>query len=142
MATRGITFQTNVQLVTEECCNCGMVFGVPSNIIERRRQDHQRFYCPAGHGQSYTSESEAEQLKRQLREAEARHERQIAQERARRERAEGDAMDLANSNRALKGVATKLKKRASAGVCAFCNRTFQNVARHMTSKHAHEHDSA
>jgi hypothetical protein len=135
--TRGYKYQVDVELVTEECINCGMAFALPSTIRDRRIQDHQSFYCPAGHPQCFTAESGEERVRRELREAEARHASQLAQERARRERAENDAMDLANKNRALKGTATKLKKRAAAGVCAFCHRTFSNVSRHVETKHPH-----
>jgi hypothetical protein len=34
-----------------------------------------------------------------------------------------------------KAQVTKLKKRASAGVCPCCNRTFSNMARHMAHQH-------
>tara|TARA_Y100000310_G_scaffold338946_1_gene430083 strand:- start:1163 stop:1354 length:192 start_codon:yes stop_codon:yes gene_type:complete len=34
-----------------------------------------------------------------------------------------------------KGQVTKLKNRAKAGVCPCCNRTFQNLSRHMETKH-------
>lgn len=35
----------------------------------------------------------------------------------------------------MKGVATRLKNRAAHGVCPCCNRTFQQLARHMSAKH-------
>ena len=39
------------------------------------------------------------------------------------------------SLQATKGVVTRLKKRAIAGVCPCCNRTFQQLAAHMAHKH-------
>lgn len=135
--SRGLKFQVEIELLTEECINCGMAFGVPANVIAQRRRDHQSFYCPAGHSQVYLDETREEALKRQLQEAEAKHTREMQTERNRRLRAEEDAMNLAKSNSAIRGQVTKLKNRAAAGVCAFCNRTFQNVARHVQSKHPH-----
>jgi hypothetical protein len=133
--TRGATFNVTIELVTEECCNCGVLFGIPVDMQRRRRNDHQSFYCPHGHPQHYDSESAEEQLRRELREAEARHAKQLAQEAERRQRAEEDAMNLAQRNRALTGEVTKARKRAAAGVCGFCHRTFQNVTRHVASQH-------
>lgn len=37
--------------------------------------------------------------------------------------------------RAQKGQNTRLKNRIAAGVCPCCNRSFQNVARHMAGQH-------
>jgi hypothetical protein len=36
---------------------------------------------------------------------------------------------------AAKGQITKLKKRAKAGTCPCCKRTFHNMAEHMKTKH-------
>jgi DNA repair exonuclease SbcCD ATPase subunit len=43
--------------------------------------------------------------------------------------------DTEKSLIAQKGVTTRIKNRASNGVCPCCNRTFQNLARHMHTKH-------
>ena len=42
---------------------------------------------------------------------------------------------LGGDRHAAKGQISKLKKRASAGVCPCCNRSFQNLRRHMGNKH-------
>lgn len=43
------------------CCTCGVEFGVPDEYDTHRRNDGRTFYCPNGHGQSYT-DSTASQL--------------------------------------------------------------------------------
>ena len=48
---------------TQECCHCGVIFGVPEICGKNYRKTKQTFYCPNGHGQSYT-ESEAERLQK------------------------------------------------------------------------------
>lgn len=45
---------TTVNFETEECCECGIIFQVPEDFAENRQNDGQTFYCPNGHGQSYT----------------------------------------------------------------------------------------
>ncbi len=112
-----------VELFTEECCNCGVVFGMTSQLKEKRSDDHKLFYCPNGHGQHYTGESEAEKNARLLREEQARHQRTLARE-------NDTAAALAKAERKL--------KRVGKGVCPQCNRSFPNLARHMACKHAEQ----
>lgn len=108
------------------CCHkkCSLVFYMIAEWVELRRNDHELWYCPNGHSQQYSAESKEEKLRRErdrLRQNAAYLEDQItAAER---------------STRFYKGQITKLKKRAGAGVCLGCNRTFSNLARHMTTKH-------
>lgn len=112
-----------------ECCRCGVIYA--SNVISIRRKDGQTFYCPNGHPQVFR-ESEADKLRKQLVEeklkrAEAEREKEWAVVRQR------DA-----ESKTVK-VEKKLRlqtKRINAGVCPHCNRTFQQLARHMQCKHA------
>jgi hypothetical protein len=114
-----------------KCCDCGIAFGVPPVWDKARRNDHRSFYCPNGHSLSYKGESEAEKLRRErdlLKQLIAEKNDDICHEREKREAAE---RQLA----AQKGQVTKLKKRAAAGVCPCCNRTFSQLAAHMRQKH-------
>jgi len=90
------------------------------------------FYCTYGHQQHFAQgETEAEKLRRE-------------RDRLKQQAAFKDEM-IANANRralnaertasARKGQITPLKNRAAAGVCPCCNRTFENIRRHMASKH-------
>lgn len=63
-------------------------------------------------------------LKQQL----ARKDDEIAAQRRLRDHAERQAS-------ARKGQVTRLKNRAAAGVCPCCTRSFENLRRHMTTKH-------
>lgn len=55
----------NVDLVEHACCNCGMTFWITVKMDSQKQRDHTSFYCPAGHSQSYTGETEAQKnLKR------------------------------------------------------------------------------
>lgn len=114
------------------CCECGVEWLMPGQLNNHALEEgkDKTFYCPNGHGQSYIESRadiyrrEAERLKQRLAERDDDVRRQ-------RNRAKG----LERSIAAHKGQVTKLKKRAKAGVCLCCNRTFQNLARHMKSKH-------
>jgi len=87
------------------------------------RTNGTSFYCPNGHGQSYT-ESENTKLKRELEAAEKRAREQQC-------RAFNAETALAVKEKEMK----RHKKRSSAGVCPCCNRTVSQMARHMATKH-------
>lgn len=119
---RGQAFQLfqPVKIITEECCQCGVIFGMTDYFKNERVRDHKQFYCPNGHSQGYVGETEAEKNARLLREEQARHQRTLQRE---------------NEERAAKEKAERKLTRVGRGVCPDCNRTFQNLARHMTCKH-------
>lgn len=122
--------QFNFQMVTINCCNCGVPFGVPDYIQQRRQDDHHLFYCTNGHPQHYPQKNEVEELRVKLVEADE----QIVKARRAKELAESTARMEAEQRR----KAEKKLDRVNRGVCSKCNRTFANVARHMQSKHGVE----
>ncbi|WP_051790995.1 hypothetical protein [Amycolatopsis jejuensis] len=117
------TLNAELTLVSTHCVTCGVPFAMPDYLMRKRREDGGDFYCPNGHSLVFR-ESEATKLKRRLEWAESN----ATHQRDQREAAE-------RSNAALRGVITKQRKRAAAGVCACCNRSFRDVARHMASQH-------
>lgn len=46
-----------------DCCVCAMIFYVPAALDQRRREDHEEFYCPSGHSQHYAGKTSAEKYK-------------------------------------------------------------------------------
>lgn len=117
------TLRLNKTLTILECGVCAIDFAMPETLHEKRLQDGKDFYCPHGHMIHY-SETENQRLKRQL---------DWARDDAAGARARADQAEA--TTRAVKGHNTRLKKRASAGVCPCCNRTFKQLARHMKSQH-------
>jgi hypothetical protein len=101
------------------CGECGIPFAVPDFWLQGRRdgvEGENRFYCPNGHSRVFR-ENALERTKRKLEVAE--RQRQWAEERATKaERAHA-----------------RLQKRVANGVCPACQRSFQNLKRHMASKH-------
>lgn len=122
---RGTTLNIGVELITEECYSCGVLFAFPVTLREKLLSDHSRnFYCPNGHSQHYIGKTDAEKQ----RERAERLERQLANR-------DEDLRSAHASNRAMRGQVTKLKKRVASGVCPCCHRTFANVQRHMEGQH-------
>lgn len=121
-----VTLAHQLNLETIECCSCGTVFAMQESIRRRRLNDGGWFYCPNGHQQHY-SKSETDRLRDKLAE-------QTRQATALAERAKNAENVAAKATTELK----RIKKRMHAGVCPCCNRTFQNLQRHMATKHKDE----
>ena len=119
-----------LKLTVLDCANCGIVFGISTELEKRLRENGTTFYCPNGHSQYFANSDlkEAKQEAESLRKALAVQEAATKRERQRRENAE-------HSLRATKGHVTRLRKRAQAGLCPVCNRHFEALERHMHSKH-------
>lgn len=99
------------------CSECGIVYYIPETFKTARRRDHRTFNCPNGHNQYFPGESGEEKNARLLREESERHQRTLARANAAEQETE------------------RLKKRAKAGVCPCCNRTFLKLAYHIKAKH-------
>jgi hypothetical protein len=126
-----LTFQYTDHLVTESCCNCGVLFGMPIDMKSELRRSKRTFYCPNGHGNVYAGKTEAEKLREEAGKLREELEREIR----RREMAEREsAMEAKRAAKATNKL-ERIKKRVQNGVCPCCNRTFQNLARHMATKH-------
>lgn len=107
-------------LVTTRCCD--FTFAITENTFENWRRTRRGWKCPScGEGWCFTGKSE-EQKQRE------KAERELARAQARAIRAESAAKD---SNRKYRRMRTRIRN----GVCPGCNRTFDNVARHMATKH-------
>lgn len=133
-----------ITLVAETCCrgDCGLTFGLERNHRDRLIETHQDFYCPNGHSQHYTAKTEAEKLKDELAREKHRHEQAQASSRQAWELVGKKNEELGHKRRQLaaaKAVRTKMLKRAEAGVCLKCHRTFPALADHMAQKHGAAH---
>lgn len=133
-----VTIQRKVNLISEVCGMCGILFAIDGQFQRDRLADKARFYCPNGHGISYAGKSETQKLKEQLEEERRqrqRAEQNVAHQADRRREAEEEAKRERNRANGYKGHATRITKRAKAGVCPCCNRSFENLRRHMDTKH-------
>lgn len=111
------------ELVEIRCSACGVHFGMPLFLQREHKKHGSTFYCVNGHARVY-AESDVDVLKRQLEEEKKRYQSTLSR--------------LNDAQRAAEKAATELKrakKRAAAGVCPCCNRTFVALGRHMKTKH-------
>lgn len=61
---RGETLRGSIQFVVETCFSCQVPFAMTVEFKEEKQKKRQRFYCPNGHGQSYTGETDQAKLER------------------------------------------------------------------------------
>lgn len=120
--------------MTQTCINCGILFSVPDEWDRERRVDKRVFYCPNGHEQCYTrgtvqiledklraaqAEKDATERRLQSQLNEVRHAQLVAERERDKERRKR----------------RRIEARISKGVCPCCNRTFENLQKHMATKH-------
>ena len=111
-------------LESHRCGGCGIWFAMPDWYVEERKRDRKGFNCPNGCSRIFTGQTREQKLKSEV----ARLKDRVVEERQRKQ-------DAKRSLSATKGVVTRMKNRAAAGLCPCCNRTFQNLARHMKNQH-------
>lgn len=117
-------YTETIAMVTENCCTCGIIFGMTTYYQQERRTKGEYFYCPNGHPQKYTYAIVPEL------------ERKLAQERSRHDQTRAALRDKEAALKAESERLERLNKRVKNGVCPCCKRTFQNLSRHMKTKHA------
>ena len=84
------------KIVEETCCKCHVLFWITAKHQSQLMKCKNIFYCPNGHPQSYTGETE--EIKRK------RAERLL-------DNAQRSKDALMRSNSALRGVVTRMKNR-------------------------------
>lgn len=119
---RETTFDVAVLIL--ECCVCGGPIAMAKNQWLRFTDDHETFYCPIGHLNYFPGQTDAERLQKELGAVRAKLDQEAAAKRdaiIRAEKAERSEI--------------RTKRRANAGVCPCCKRTFKQLVAHMKSKH-------
>lgn len=120
------TITAEVTLQATSCAACGIQFAAPDWFIRARVSDGKTLYCPNGHDLAW-HETDADRLRKKLDEQTREATRQAA--RATQAQQERDAAN------AMRIEAERKLKRVQSGVCPCCSRTFQDLQRHMVTKH-------
>lgn len=120
-------YEISVELVHYcECITCGVPIFGPEVRRKQLKREHGSFYCINGHSQYWPSESDEEKLRR---------ERDNAIKR--KDWAEEAAKKARHAEAIVRGKLKAQTERVKNGVCPCCKRSFQNLRRHMASKHPH-----
>lgn len=120
MASLELTTTYETVTCGEKNGGCSVQFAMTTAFYREMVASRRTWYCPNGHPRVFTSESPEAKLRR----AEAR-------EVALKDQLEAAAREAENTRLAL----LRDRQRFANGVCPCCNRSFDNVRRHMASKH-------
>jgi hypothetical protein len=118
-------------LIDKHCPECFIHYAAPRAMFDRKNQESEHWFCPNGHRIVFkvSALTKAQQERDALRRERDRF--------AQNEAYLNDRLTFAERQRtALKGQLTKVNRRIGRGVCPCCNRTFADLQRHMTAKHA------
>jgi len=99
-----------------QCGKCGCHFGLSEEYKKEKMESKEVFYCPNGHPRAYV-ESTSDKMRRER--------DRLAQQLAQRDD------EIKSKEREIK----RIKKRAAAGTCPCCQRTFSNMSTHMKNQH-------
>lgn len=137
----GAVLQVAVVMESLTCGECGMDFAVPQAWLQKRvagEGGNRSFYCPNGHRRHFVGKTEEEKLREEL----ARKDAALQREREQREVAERSARAQQAQATRARNENKRIRERVGRGVCPCCNRTFQQLARHMMTKHPEYHAEA
>lgn len=123
-----LTFTETLTIKT--CPVCSVRYAAPEVMFNRIYENGGSWYCPNGHNLVF-GQSKIDQLTKQL--EQYKENTNFWRERTSEERKRADQKD--HVIRAQKAAKTRMKNRIHNGVCPCCNRTFQNLARHMEGQH-------
>lgn len=113
--------QTSVQIVAYWCDGCGIPYGLPEGFIEQRREDHQAWTCPNGCRRHFKPGMSDKQ--------------KLANEQARNTALQDQLSAAIREGESIRVTLLRDRARFANSVCPCCNRSFENVRRHMTTKH-------
>jgi len=115
------------------CHRCSTPYLLPEELYKAAKASETiNFYCPYGHAAHYPA-GETEEIR--LRRERDRLAQQIAYKDDRIKSLKDDLVATERQRAAARGQVTKIKNRVGHGVCPCCNRTFENLHRHMTTQH-------
>lgn len=123
----GYAITAEVTLETLTCAGCGITYAIPSQLHYQYTERGATVNCPnpkCPWGGMVRRETKEQKLEKQLNAA--REARRWAEESLEGER---------RSHAATKGHLTRTKRRVAGGVCPCCQRSFQNLKRHMANQH-------
>lgn len=121
-----MTILQTVILKEVVCGTCGITHAVPADWINNRRANKGDIYCPNGCCRTW-KKSDADRLREQL---------EIKERELRMAKCEAlNKQVLIDSERQAREKAERKLKRVKNGVCPCCQRSFENLKRHMATQH-------
>lgn len=113
--------------VEMQCGTCGVWHAFPMTRYNAARREGGFWTCPNGHSRGWKKGEEQEEINKIRRE----RDRLLQQSAQKDDEISQREREISSQKR----IVNKLKKRASAGTCPCCQRTFSNMAIHMRNQH-------
>lgn len=114
-----------IELTTINCGECGGSYAINERYRQQRYEEGNGWNCPYCRvSWGYFENNRHKKLKRELADATRRADQHAVEAREARQR----ASQISRSYQ-------RVRERVRNGVCPCCNRTFENLARHMSTKH-------
>jgi hypothetical protein len=133
----GQRFAVSTSLVVVHCHSCGMPYGIPEELQAAALRHHGDrpggwvLHCPLGHEWFYVGKTREERLREQIQDA-----RDLASRRsAELDQTKAELRGARSARSRYRNDRDRLRRRAAAGVCPCCNRTFGDLAAHMAGEH-------
>ncbi|MEQ8636877.1 helix-turn-helix domain-containing protein [Gimesia maris] len=108
--------------ISSGCCN--IEFGLPRSLYDECKEEGTEFHCPKCGCSRVFVEPEKQKLKKEIERLKGR----VHSSECKRRDAESQRNAARKSHR-------KMRDRVKNGVCPCCNRSFDNLLKHMKSKH-------
>ncbi len=121
------TTRISIDLVHQECGECGTIFGMSRALRNCRLGDKQYWWCPNGHQRYFGGKTHAQQVKDLEQAVTEMRDYAVRQ----RDRADGNH----RTSTALKGHVTRLRNRAAEGRCQWCEVVSDDMAQHVADRH-------
>ena len=127
-----ITTTALVTLTHINCGECGGTYAINEKFRSECEVEGRCWTCPyCKCGWGYDGQGENARLKRDLKQ----RQESLALERARHDQTKAALEHTESRRRAAVGVTTRIRNRIEKGVCHKCNRSFENLRRHMETQH-------
>ena len=123
-----LTYTGSLTITT--CGECSVPHAIPVELYNDRLANGGNWWCPNGHKLHFVT-TKNQKLEDELRWARKSRDWAEAREKSTRDQLHATERSL----RGHKAAKTRIKNRIAAGVCPCCNRSFQNLHRHMAGQH-------
>jgi hypothetical protein len=120
--------------VVNQCGTCAVWHTIPEIVYNSCRREGGFWHCPNGHSRGWVKGADEIELENMRRERD-RLKQQMAQKSDEAEEMRRRAVAAAIEASDAKTKVRRLTKRAAAGTCPCCQRTFSNMAQHMKRQH-------
>ena len=128
-----ITMEVTTTLTKVHCGECGGVYAISQRYYKKKHEDGGYWNCPYCDC-SWGFSEEASELEKARKEAQSQ--RDNVEWYRNRYAAEQSRHDQTKASlRSHKAAKTRLKNRIANGVCPCCKRHFENLHKHIQTKH-------